>query len=150
MQPKLLLVDDREDNLLSIEAILEQDNYQFVRASSGKQALKILLREYDFAMILMDVKMPELNGFETAALIYEREKLKNIPIIFITAHDYGEEYVFKGYRAGAVDYISKPINPELLRTKVHVFVQLYQKNHRLLEQEQKLKTINRNLENEIN
>lgn len=149
MQQKILLVDDREDNLLSMEAILEPDGYQFVKATSGRHALKILLTEFDFALILMDVKMPNLSGFETAALIYEREKLRHIPIIFITANNYGEDNIFKGYRTGAVDYIYKPINPELLRAKVGVFIDLYQKNRRLLVQEQKLKAINKNLENEI-
>jgi signal transduction histidine kinase len=147
--PKILLVDDREDNLMAIESILSQDGYVFVKASSGREALKVLLNEYDFALILMDVKMPNLNGFETASLIYEREKLKHIPIIFITAHSYGDENVFKGYRAGAVDYIYKPINPDLLRAKVSVFVDLYRKNHQLIAQEQKLIAINRNLEAEI-
>ncbi|WP_315815148.1 response regulator [Paraflavitalea speifideaquila] len=150
MQQKILLVDDREDNLLSMEAILEPDGYQFIKAASGRHALKILLTEFDFALILMDVKMPNLSGFETAALIYEREKLRHIPIIFITANNYGEDNIFKGYRTGAVDYIYKPINPELLRTKVSVFIDLYQKNRRLLMQEQKLKAINKNLEDEIN
>jgi signal transduction histidine kinase len=149
MQQKILLVDDREDNLLSMETILEADGYQFVKAGSGRHALKILLAEFDFALILMDVKMPNLNGFETAALIYEREKLKHIPIIFITANNYGEENIFKGYRTGAVDYIYKPINSELLRAKVAVFIDLYKKNHRLMVQEQKLKAINKSLENEI-
>lgn len=148
--PKILLVDDREDNLLSIETILEPDGYKFSKANSGREALKILLKEFDFALILMDVKMPNMNGFETAALIYEREKLKHIPIIFITANNYGDENIFKGYRAGAVDYIYKPINPDLLRAKVFVFVDLYRKNHRLLAQERKLVAINKNLENEIN
>ncbi|MFN8285699.1 MAG: response regulator [Chitinophagales bacterium] len=150
MQPKILLVDDREDNLLSIEAILGAENYRFVKATSGKQALKVLLQEYDFALILMDVKMPNLNGFETASMIYQREKLKQIPIIFITAHSYTEESVYNGYKAGAVDYIYKPIKPELLRAKVAVFIDLYQKNHRLQMQEQKLMAINKSLENEIN
>ncbi|NCI45869.1 response regulator [Sediminibacterium soli] len=149
MPQKILLVDDREDNLFSLETILEADGYHFVKASSGRQALKILLNEFDFALILMDVKMPNLNGFETAALIYEREKLKHIPIIFITANNYGEENIFKGYRSGAVDYIFKPVNPELLRAKVSVFVELYKKNHQLLSQEEKLRSINKNLENEI-
>jgi len=149
MQPKILLVDDREDNLFSMESILEKDNYQIIKADSGKQALKILLKEVDFALILMDVKMPNLNGFETAALIYEREKLKHIPIIFITAFNEGEENLFKGYRTGAVDYIYKPIDSELLRAKVAVFTDLYQKTHKLIAQEQKLKAINKSLENEI-
>jgi len=150
MQPKILLVDDREDNLLSIEAILAPNGYQFVRAQSGRQALKILLKEFDFAMILMDVKMPNLNGFETASLIYEREKLKHIPIIFITANNFGDENMFKGYQSGAIDYLSKPINPDVLRAKVNVLIELYKKNRLLLEQEQKLIAINRNLELEIN
>lgn len=149
MRQKILLVDDREDNLFSMETILEPDGYEFVKATSGRQALKILLTDIDFALILMDVKMPNLNGFETASLIYEREKLKHIPIIFISANNYGEENMFRGYRTGAVDYIYKPVNPELLRAKVSVFIDLYRKNHRLIAQEQKLKAINKALENEI-
>ena len=149
MQPKILLVDDREDNLLSIGAILEPSGYKLYKAMSGKEALKILLEETDFAIILMDVKMPVLNGFETATLIYERERLKSIPIIFITANNYGDENVFKGYQAGGIDYILKPINPDVLRVKVSVFVNLYKKNHLLLEQEQKLVAINKILGNEI-
>jgi len=149
MKKKILLVDDREDNLLSMETILEPGGYELIKARSGREALKILLNELDFALILMDVKMPNLNGFETAALIYEREKLKHIPIVFITANNYGEEQMFKGYRTGAVDYIYKPINPELLRAKVSVFIDLYTKNHQLIAHEQKLIAINKNLENEI-
>src|SRR5688572_17616864 len=149
MPQKILLVDDREDNLFSLETILEADGYVFRKASSGRQALKILLSEYDFAMILMDVKMPNLNGFETAALIYEREKLKHIPIIFITANNFGDDNIFKGYQAGAVDYIYKPINPGVLRAKVTVLIDLYKKNRQLLAQEQRLVAINKNLELEI-
>ncbi|MEI9807012.1 MAG: response regulator [Bacteroidota bacterium] len=95
---KILVVDDREDNLFSIEAILEKDNYTIVKANSGRGALKILLQQHDFSLILMDVQMPELNGFETATIIYERDKLKDIPIIFITAHDYDEDFIFKGIK----------------------------------------------------
>ncbi len=149
MQQKILLVDDREDNLLSIETILAPAGYTFVKAHSGREALKVLLNEFDFALILMDVKMPNLNGFETASLIYQRDKLRHIPIIFITANNYGEEQMFQGYMTGAVDYIYKPINPDLLRAKVGVFIDLYKKNHRLLAQEQKLVAINKNLELEI-
>ena len=146
---KILVVDDRDDNLFSIESILQPDGYQIVKATSGRQALKILLAQIDFALILMDVQMPNLSGFETATLIYEREKLRHIPIIFITAHDYGDENMFKGYQTGAVDFIYKPINPDFLRMKVSVFVDLYRKTHQLISQEQKLTTINKNLENEI-
>jgi len=144
-----MLVDDREDNLLSMESVLEPDGYRFVKASSGRQVLKLLLTDLDFALILMDVQMPNLSGFETASLIYERERLRHIPIIFITANNYGEENLFRGYRLGAVDYIYKPVNPELLRAKVSVFVELYRKSQRLIAQEQKLVAINRNLELEI-
>lgn len=147
---KILLVDDREDNLIAIESILARNDYFFVKAKSGREALKILLSEYDFAIILMDVNMPNLNGFETAALIFEREKLKHIPIIFITAYNHEDENIFKGYETGAVDCIYKPINPNLLRAKVAVFIDLYKKNHQLLAQERKLITINKNLEAEIN
>src|ERR1700753_1246609 len=115
MQPKIMLVDDREDNLMSMESVLEPDGYRFVKASSGRQVLKLLLTDLDFALILMDVQMPNLNGFETASLIYQREKLRHIPIIFITANNYGEEHMFKGYMTGAVDYIYKPINKDLDR-----------------------------------
>src|ERR1700733_9951383 len=150
MQPKILLVDDREDNLLSMESILEPSGYRFIKANSGRQALKILLTEFDFVLILMDVKMPNLNGFETASLIYEREKLKHIPIIFITANNYGDENMFKGYQLGAIDFILRPINPEILRAKVCVLSDLYKKNKLLVEQEQKLMEVNRVLEIEIN
>src|ERR1700741_480707 len=135
---KILVVDDREDNLFSIETILEKTGYNIVKANSGRAALKILLSQHDFSLILMDVQMPDLSGFETATIIYERDKLKTIPIIFITAHDYNEEYIFKGYKMGGVDYIYKPINPELLRVKVGVFVELYRKNQQLILHEKKL------------
>ncbi len=149
MHPKILLVDDREDNLLAIETIFEPDGYRFVKANSGRQALKILLHEFDFALILMDVKMPNLNGFETASMIYERDKLKHIPIIFITANNFGDENLYRGYQAGAIDYIYKPIKPEVLRAKVSVLIDLYRKNRQLLAQEQRLVAINKSLEMEI-
>ncbi|HEY5773083.1 MAG TPA: response regulator [Chitinophagaceae bacterium] len=137
-EAKILVVDDRADNLMSIEAILEKDNYSIVKANSGRAALKVLLNDHDFSLILMDVQMPELNGYETATIIYERDKLRNIPIVFITANNYDEDFMFKGYRMGGVDYIYKPINPELLRAKVAVFVELYSKNQQLMLQEKKL------------
>lgn len=147
--PKILLVDDREDNLLSMEAILKTDGYQFTTAYSGNEALKILNRESDFAIILMDVKMPTLSGFETATLIYERESLKHIPIIFITANYYGEENLFKGYQSGGIDYIFKPINPEILRAKVAIFIDLYRKNRLLIARDQKLLESNMELAEEL-
>lgn len=146
---KILLVDDRPDNLFSIEAILEKDNYTIVKANSGRAALKVLLSEHDFSLILMDVQMPDLNGFETATIIYEREKLKSIPVIFITAFSNDEDHIFRGYKMGGVDYIYKPINPDLLRAKVSVFVDLYRKNRQLQLQEQKLLSANLSLQKEI-
>src|SRR5215213_7136718 len=146
---KILAVDDRDDNLLSIETILDPENYTIIKANSGRAALKILLRQQDFTLILMDVQMPDMNGFETASLIYEREKLRHIPIVFITAHNQGEDRMFEGYKMGGVDFIYKPINPELLRYKVSVFVELYQKTHQLLNHERKLLAANRKLETEV-
>jgi signal transduction histidine kinase len=146
---KILLVDDREDNLIAVEAILAPDHYDIVTATSGKQALQILLKQQDFNLILMDVSMPILSGFETAALIYQREKMKKIPIIFITAHTYNDEVIYEGYKTGAVDYIYKPIKPELLRAKVGVFIDLYKKTEALMLQELKLKAANKSLESEV-
>jgi signal transduction histidine kinase len=146
---KILVVDDREDNLMSIETILERDGYTIRKANSGRAALKVLLSEHDFTLILMDVQMPDMNGFETAELIYQREKLKPIPIIFITAHNHDEQYMFEGYKMGGVDFIYKPINPDLLRFKVSVFAELYRKTHELMMQEKELKAANASLENEI-
>jgi signal transduction histidine kinase len=146
---KILVVDDREDNLFSIETILDVEGYSIVKANSGRNALKILLKEQDFTLILMDVQMPDMNGLETASLIYERDKLKHIPIIFITAHNQGDDSMFQGYKLGAVDFIYKPINPDLLRLKVAVFAELYKKNHQLIVQEKKLKLTNQRLEKEL-
>jgi signal transduction histidine kinase len=134
-----------ENNLLSMEVVLEKEKYAFYKATSGREALRILLKEEDFSLILLDVKMPIMDGYETASLIYERDKLRQIPIIFITAHDYEEAAVFKGYQAGAVDFIRKPFNPEMLRSKVAVFTDLYKKNQLLKRQEEKLQAINQDL-----
>lgn len=145
---KVLLVDDRDENLFALETILRDENYQLIKARSGKEALAHLLKDLDFHLIIMDVLMPGMNGFETAALIYEREKLKNIPIIFLTAMDI-EGNIYKGYQAGAIDYISKPIIPELLKVKVRAFVELSEKNRQLIRQEKMLRAANRKLEWEI-
>jgi hypothetical protein len=146
---KILVVDDREDNLLSIESILEKEGYHIVKANSGKAALKLLLKDQDFSLILMDVQMPQMNGLETAHLIYERDRLRHIPIIFITAHRYGEDLMFKGFKMGGVDYLHKPVDPALLRFKVGVFVELYRKTKELTIQEEKLRSANLYLESEI-
>ncbi|WP_214108666.1 response regulator [Acrocarpospora catenulata] len=130
---KILMVDDREENLIALEAILSSLDLVPVRARSGEEALKALLGT-EFALILLDVRMPGMDGFETAAHIKRRERTRNIPIIFLTVVDSAPDYAFRGYAAGAVDYLTKPFDPWVLRAKVAVFVELYQMNQRLTEQ----------------
>lgn len=130
---KILLVDDREENLIALEAILSSLDLVPVRARSGEEALKALLNT-EFALILLDVRMPGMDGFETAAHIKRRERTKNIPIIFLTVVDSAPDYAFRGYAAGAVDYLTKPFDPWVLRAKVSVFAELYTMNKRLAEQ----------------
>jgi PAS domain S-box-containing protein len=133
----ILMVDDRPENLLALEAVLEPLGYRLVSVTSGADALKeILLGE--FACILLDVQMPELDGFELATLIKQRKRSQHIPIIFVTALSKEEKHVYRGYSAGAVDYIFKPIDPDVLRSKVKVFVELWLKNRQLHEQAAKL------------
>ena len=134
----VLMVDDRQENLLALEAILEGMELDLVRAHSGEEALKAVLRQ-DFALILMDVQMPGMNGFETAMVIKEREKSRFIPIIFLTAINKEERYVFEGYAVGAVDYLFKPFEPDILRSKVAVFVDLHRKNEQLRHQAELLR-----------
>ena len=131
---EILIVDDRPENLLALEAILEPLGQVLVRAHSGDEALRKLLT-HDVAMILLDVQMPGINGFETARLIKSRERTRYIPIIFLTAISKDEEYVFEGYSVGAVDYMAKPFQPDILRSKVNVFVDLYQKQRQLAVQQ---------------
>src|SRR2546430_824899 len=119
---KILLVDDNPDNLISIGAALETLQEDVVTARSGTEALRYLL-ESDFAAILLDVKMPDMDGFETAELIRSRKRSEHTPILFLTAYR-NEEHLFRGYDLGAVDFLFKPIVPEILRSKVAVFVEL--------------------------
>src|SRR5438270_400303 len=126
----ILLVDDQPNNLLALETILAEMGQNLVRAESGNRALKHLL-DREFAVILLDVQMPELDGFETASLIRQREKSKDTPIIFLTALSRSETNVFRGYELGAVDYIFKPFHAEILRSKVNVFVQLFRQREAL-------------------
>jgi PAS domain S-box-containing protein len=129
----LLLVDDREENLVALRAILEPLGQNLVSARSGEEALRALLHQ-DFACILLDVQMPGLDGFETAELIKQRERSNSIPIIFLTAISKEEQHVFRGYSAGAVDYLFKPFDPHVLRTKVAVFIDLHRKTAELKRQ----------------
>src|SRR5438552_2865632 len=122
----ILLVDDEPKNLLVLETILDSPEYHLTKAQSGEEALTALLTD-DFALLVLDIQMPGLSGLELAQLIKERKKTQYIPIIFLTAHYSGDEDVLQGYTAGAVDYLTKPVNPAILRSKVAVFVDLCRK-----------------------
>src|ERR1041385_6929079 len=128
----ILIVDDKPDKVLALEAVLEELGQNIVRAYSGREALRALLTE-DFAVILLDVNMPGMDGFETAALIRQRKSTEHVPIIFVTA--FGDEnHSARGYQLGAVDYIQTPVVPEVLKTKVAVFVDLYRKTEQVHRQ----------------
>ena len=120
----MLAVDDRRENLLALQAILEGLPIEMVPVTSGEDALKRLLVE-DYAVILLDAHMPGMDGFETAGHVKQRERTRHIPILFLTAVDYDPHLAFRGYQAGAVDYITKPFDPWVLRSKVSVFVDLW-------------------------
>ncbi len=139
----ILLVDDQPPNLLALEAILaDMPGLKLVKAESGKRALKHMLDD-DFAVVLLDVQMPELDGFETAGLIRQREKSRDTPIIFLTALSRGEANVFRGYELGAVDYIFKPFQAEILRSKINVFVELFRKREAIERQANELALLSR-------
>lgn len=141
----ILLVDDQRANLLAVEAILESLGQNVVCAASGEEALRKLLGE-DFAVVLLDVQMPGLDGYETAQLIRSRERSRLTPLIFLTAYDPPDVSVLKAYATGAVDYLVKPIVPEILRAKVAVFVELFQKSEEIKRQAAELKRSNQELE----
>ncbi|MCP9487519.1 MAG: ATP-binding protein [Gaiellaceae bacterium MAG52_C11] len=138
VRAKILCVDDTPENLLALEAILEPLGQELVRAASGEEALRHLLGD-EFALILLDVQMPGLDGFQTADLIKQRERTRHVPIIFLTAISKDAENVFKGYESGAVDYLLKPFDSDVLRTKVAVFVELWQKTGELRRQAELLR-----------
>jgi signal transduction histidine kinase len=144
----ILLVDDHEENLLALEAILSDPEYNLVRAISGRAALKEVLNR-DFALILLDVAMPDLDGYETAELIRGRERSRQTPIIFLTANYRSESHVFRGYSVGAVDYLFKPFSPDILRSKVSVFVELYLKREALKRQTRALLRAHEELEERV-
>ena len=134
----VLIVDDRADNLLALEAALEPLGQNVIRAGSGEETLRILLKE-EIAVIILDVQMPGLDGFETATYIKRLDRTKHIPIIFLTAINKEAQHVFRGYSAGAVDYLFKPFDPVVLRSKVHVFVDLHQKKKELQASEERFR-----------
>ena len=130
---KALLVDDRRDNLLALEAILQGLPVQAVAVESGEAALKQLLVD-DFAVILLDAQMPNMDGFETAGHIKRRERTRHVPILFLTAADRDAQLALRGYAVGAVDYLTKPFDPWVLRAKVSIFVELWTKTQQLKAQ----------------
>lgn len=136
-KPNILIVDDREEGLMALETVLQDCGYNLVRAQSGQEALSHLLST-NFAVVLMDVQMPEMNGFETASYIKKREKTRNIPIIFVTGVDRDERFVSHGYQSGAVDYLFKPFDPQILRSKVAVFVELYEQSQQIKQQAEQI------------
>src|ERR1700694_1153790 len=135
---RILMVDDHPPNLMALGAILDPLGQDLVHANSGEEALRHLL-ESDFALILMDVQMPGIDGIQTAKLIKERPRNRHIPIIFLTAIHKDPAYIFRGYKEGAVDYLLKPFDPEILRAKVSVFVDLWRKNELLRRQQAMLR-----------
>ncbi|MEH1919091.1 hybrid sensor histidine kinase/response regulator [Nostoc sp.] len=146
MEPKvnILLVDDKLENLLALEAILEKLGENLVRATSGEEALRCLLHQ-DFAVILLDVQMPGMDGFETATLIRNRGRSRHTPIIFLTAFSTSDQMLFKGYALGAVDYLLKPLDPNILTSKVTVFVELFKKTEAVKQQTAQLVAVNTEL-----
>ncbi len=145
----ILIVDDRPENLLSLTAMLEDPGINIISASSGNEALMLLL-QHDFALVFLDVQMPEMNGFEVAELMRSKKKTQTIPIIFITALSKDQGHIFKGYESGAVDYICKPIlEPLVLRSKVQIFCQLHQQRQQIENQLQELADKNQLLKKQL-
>ncbi len=145
-QINILMVDDSPTNLLALESILHAPDRNLVSAASGDDALRYLL-DNEVAVILMDVYMPDLDGLETAEMIRGRDRSRNIPIIFLTADSTGGRHLSRGYSLGAVDYIVKPIEPDILRSKVDVFVELFKKTREVERQAELLEEKNLELEN---
>jgi len=142
MTVNILVVDDRPENALAIKAVLDDPTYNVVTVSSGAEALRRVLKQ-EFAVILLDVLMPSMDGFETARLIFEREASRHIPIIFLTALGSDVSSIYRGYRLGAVDYLIKPIEPDIVRAKVAVFVDLFRKTQQIRLQEERLRDAER-------
>ncbi|MFE1770028.1 two-component system response regulator [Streptomyces sp. NPDC059008] len=138
--PSILIVDDMEENLVALEAVLGSLTQKVVRARSGEEALKAMLRE-EFAVVLIDVLMPGMNGFETAANIKGLDQTKDVPIILLTGASVDPNYAYRGYTVGAADFLIKPFDPWLLRTKVNVFLELHRKNRQLAAQAEQLKRL---------
>ena len=149
MQPlNILLVDDKPENLFALEELLRDPAHTLYSATSGNDALRLLLK-HDFAVVLLDVEMPEMDGYETAQLMRSAERTRLIPILFVTAGDRSEERTFRGYEAGAVDFLYKPINPQALRSKVGVFVELHRRQRELRERIADLEYVHQTLSHDL-
>ncbi|MCZ6676929.1 MAG: response regulator [Candidatus Poribacteria bacterium] len=131
-QIKILIVDDRPENLMALASVLDDPGFDVFEVPSGNEALALVLK-YDFAVVVLDVQMPEMDGFETAELMRGFEKTKHIPIIFVTATSMAPKYVFKGYETGAVDYLFKPIDTYILKSQVKVFCDLYRQRRQVMQ-----------------
>lgn len=133
----ILIVDDRPENLLTLEQLLERPDLNIVRANSGQEALGLLF-DYDFALVLLDVQMPEMDGFETAELMRNNKRTRHIPIIFVTANHTKPQHIFRGYDSGAVDYLFKPLDPQMLLSKVYVFLEIHRQRRALVDKTREL------------
>jgi two-component system cell cycle response regulator len=140
-KPNILLVDDRPENLLALESLLEGPDLNLVKATSGNEALGLTLK-YDFALFLLDVQMPDMDGFETAELMRSSERTRPVPIIFVTAINKEQKHVFKGYESGAVDYLFKPLDPDILQSKVRIFLELHNQKKGLERMNEELRKAN--------
>ncbi|MGW1024925.1 response regulator [Streptomyces sp. NPDC002577] len=136
----ILIVDDMEESLVALEAVLSPLDQQITRARSGEEALKAMLRQ-DFAVVLLDVLMPGMDGFETAANIKRLDQTKDVPIILLTGTDADSDFAYRGYAIGAADFLTKPIDPWVLRTKVGVFLEMHRKNRQLADQAAELRRL---------
>jgi two-component system cell cycle response regulator len=141
----VLIVDDRPENLLALESLLESPELSIIRASSGNEALGKML-DYSFGLVILDVQMPDMDGFEVASLMRSSRHTKDVPIIFVTAISKDESHVFKGYSSGAVDYLFKPIDTDILKRKVAVFIELHRKQMALQKSKTRLEEAMRELE----
>src|SRR3954470_11501518 len=144
----ILLVDDEPKNLIALETVLDDPAYRLIRAGSADEALLALVAE-DFALLVLDVQMPGMNGFELAQMIKQRKKTASVPIIFLTAFYSEDEHVLEGYNTGAVDYLHKPINATVLRSKVAVFAELHRKTRETLRAQEQLRELNAELEERV-
>ncbi|MBC7869461.1 MAG: response regulator [Chitinophagaceae bacterium] len=148
MKTNILLVDDTPENLIALEAVLEPLNLNIIKATSGREALRCVL-EYELAMILLDIHMPGMDGLEAAKLIRMRENSKNIPIIFLTAYQTGDIDVLRAYSVGGIDFLLKPIIPEILLYKVEILINLFNHNKILAAHSQALEQVNLELEQQL-